>query len=87
MRLDKLKKITDDNSSTRDLSDRIYRNFEFFVKIFLALVGGFGYVKFTYGSSQAPLARQALVGIGLIGIITDGRTRALRGQYPRLEDS
>ena len=71
MRLDKLPKITNDSSnSSRDLNDRIYRNFEFFVKIFLALVGGFGFVKFTYGLTQTLLAQKMLVGIGLIGMIT-----------------
>ena len=70
MRLDKLPKITNDSNSTRDLNDRIYRNFEFFVKIFLALVGGFGFVKFTYGLTQTLLAQKMLVGIGLIGMIT-----------------
>jgi hypothetical protein len=52
-RLDRVDKVGGD-SSTTELTERIYKNFEFFVKIYLALVGGFGYVKFTYGlSAQA----------------------------------
>jgi hypothetical protein len=70
-RLNKLKKLSDVNEPTTELSERIYKNFEFFVKIFLALVGGFGYVKFTYGNSaQAHLAQRALMGIGAIGMVT-----------------
>ena len=65
-RLDSLPKKT---GSTQELSERIYSNFEFFIKIFLALVAGFGYVKFTYGSTQANVARQALLMIGGIGMI------------------
>lgn len=67
IRLDSLPKIA---GSTQELSERIYSNFEFFIKIFLALVAGFGYVRFTYGSTQADVARQALVIIGAIGMIT-----------------
>lgn len=69
-RLDELEKAVPP-TSTEDLSKRIYQNFEFFIKIFLALVGGFGYVKFKYaGSPQAQLGHQALVAIALIGMIT-----------------
>ena len=56
--------------STEELSKRIYSNFEFFVKIFLALVAGFGYVKLTLDSNKAELARQALIAIGAIGLVT-----------------
>jgi len=75
LRLNKLDKpkTAEDNLPTTELSERIYKNFEFFVKIFLALVGGFGYVKFTYGvvgPPKAEVARQALLGIGLIGLVT-----------------
>jgi ABC-type multidrug transport system permease subunit len=68
--LAKVPKVSPDNRSTKDLTDRIYRNFEFFIKVFLALVGGFGWVRFNYSEKQPELAQQALIGIGIIGMIT-----------------
>jgi hypothetical protein len=61
-------------NSTDDLNRRIYQNFEFFIKVFLALVGAFGYVKFKYvDSPQAMLGHQALLmiaGLGLMAMTT-----------------
>ncbi len=69
-RLNKLDKAQPP-ASTEDLSKRIYQNFEFFIKIFLALVGAFGYVEFKYADSpQAQLGHNALLMLGAIGLIT-----------------
>ena len=68
--LAKVPKTPQDNRSTQELSERIYRNFEFFIKVFLTLVGGFGYVRFQYALEQPLLAHQTLKGIGWIGLIT-----------------
>ncbi|MBA4320247.1 MAG: hypothetical protein C0412_17760 [Flavobacterium sp.] len=66
--LTKVPKLPRSIRSTNDLSDRIYRNFEFFIKIFLALAGGYGLIKFKY--AKHIFAAQAQIGIGLIGLIT-----------------
>ena len=68
-KLETLPKVPD-NKGTDELSKRIYLNFEFFVKVFLALVSGFGYVKFNQQTLGAPTVRLALVAIALMGLVT-----------------
>ncbi len=53
---------------TKEHSERIYRDFEFFTKILIALVGALGYVRFTYFAKDPMLARQAMVGIGALAM-------------------
>jgi hypothetical protein len=55
---------------TKEHSERIYRDFEFFIKILVPLIGGLGYIKLTYSASQPALARQAMIGIGALGMFT-----------------
>lgn len=59
-------KITGD---TEAHNNRIYQDFEFFVKVFLALGGAFGYVKLR-SDIQPHIERQTMIGIAVIGIIT-----------------
>lgn len=67
--LNKRPKIED--KSTTELSERIYKNFEFFIKVFLALVGAFGFVKLTHtASGLAYVGQRALWFIGTIGMLT-----------------
>lgn len=54
---------------TTDHSERIYRDFEFFIKIIVPLVGGLGYTKLTFGVDQPEVARQAMRGIGALGML------------------
>lgn len=51
-------------------NERIYKDFEFFVKVFIALVGAMGYVRFNYFHKDCELARQAMKGIGGISLLT-----------------
>lgn len=55
---------------TTEHSDRIYRDFEFFIKILVPLVGGLGYIKLTFGVDQPAVAREAMQGIGALGMLT-----------------
>lgn len=56
--------------STKEHSERIYRDFEFFIKVIVPLIGGLGYIKLTYGLVQPKVARQAMQGIGTLGMFT-----------------
>ncbi len=60
----------DGNRSTQHLSDKIYRNFEFFIKIFLALIGGYGWIKFNYADTHPETVRYIIYAIGVIGMLT-----------------
>ena len=66
----RLNAVPKEPGSTQKLTERIYSNFEFFIKIFLALVAAFGYVRFVGESIKADQAAKALFMIGLIGMIT-----------------
>jgi len=55
---------------TKEHSERIYRDFEFFVKIFIALVGGVGYLRLKEFAASPELARQAMKAAGLVGLFT-----------------
>jgi Na+/H+ antiporter NhaD/arsenite permease-like protein len=54
----------------KEHSERIYRDFEFFVKIFIALVGAVGYLRLKEFDAAPILARQAMKAIGLLGLLT-----------------
>lgn len=51
-------------------NERIYKVFEFFVKVFIALVGAVGFVRFNYYEEKQEIARQAMQGIGAIALLT-----------------
>jgi multisubunit Na+/H+ antiporter MnhG subunit len=51
-------------------NDRIYKDFEFFVKVFIALVGAIGFIRFNYYEENHEVARQAMQGIGAIALLT-----------------
>ena len=54
---------------TEGHNKRIYRDFEFFVKVFLALGGALGYVKLRQ-DIQCDIERQTMIFIAGVGIIT-----------------
>jgi hypothetical protein len=53
---------------TTQHSDRIYKDFEMYLKVVLGLVTAFGYVRFNVYQDKPMLARQALIGIGAIAL-------------------
>ena len=56
------------DEGTKDHNDRIYRDFEFFVRIFLVLGAGLGFVRLQ-SSADLPLQRQAMIGIAAVGMV------------------
>jgi hypothetical protein len=68
-----LKKTEDTRGKHSDIQKhnrRIYRDFEFFIKVFMAITAGFGYIKFNYATKNPELARQALIGLGALAMLT-----------------
>jgi hypothetical protein len=59
---------TDRDEPTDKHSERIYRDFEFFIKAFLAIVGAFGYIRIEKYDLQSDLIRTAMIGLGSIGL-------------------
>jgi len=51
-------------------NERIYKDFNFFVKVFIALVGAMGFIRFNYYEENHEVARQAMQGIGAIALLT-----------------
>jgi hypothetical protein len=51
-------------------NERIYKDFEFFIKVFIALVGAVGYLRIEIFHKNEELARQAMIGIGSISLVT-----------------
>lgn len=62
------KSTNDKNQDTQLHSERIYKDFEFFLTAFLALVGAFGYVRIEQYKESEEVARQAMVGLGGLGL-------------------
>ena len=56
-------------SSTIEQSERIYRDYDLYLKVTLALVAAFGYVRFEQFPGEDGLGHQALVAIGAIGLL------------------
>lgn len=55
---------------TKEHSERIYRDFEFFVKIFMALVAAVGYLRLKEFSASPELTRQGMKAVGYMGFFT-----------------
>ena len=55
---------------TKEHNDNIYRDFEFFVKIFIALVGAVGYLRLREFANSPVLVRQGMKIVGLLGLLT-----------------
>ena len=55
---------------TKDHSERIYKDFEFFVKVFMALVAGIGYIRLSHLTDMTAVTRQGMKALGLLGILT-----------------
>ena len=60
---------TDRDEPTDKHSERIYKDFEFFLKAFLAIVGGFGYIRLEQYDSHKAVVREAMVMLGAIGLV------------------
>jgi hypothetical protein len=59
----------DRGNPTLDQSDRVYKHFEFFVTVSLAITAGIGYVRFEQYEADNQLARQAMVGLGFLELV------------------
>jgi hypothetical protein len=59
---------TDRDKPTDKHSERIYKDFEFFIKAFLAISGGLGYIRIEKYEGHEHLIRQAMEGLGVIGL-------------------
>ena len=59
----------DKGEPTEQHSERVYKNFEFFITISLAIVGGIGYVRLERFEKGADIARQAMTGLGALELI------------------
>lgn len=62
------------NEPTKEHSERIYKDFEFFIKVFMALVGGIGYTKLKAATLTPPpdakLVREAMQAVGALSMFT-----------------
>jgi cell division protein FtsW (lipid II flippase) len=63
-------RITKIEGETQYHNERIYKDFEFFVKVFISLVAGFGFIRFSCFQANPELSRQAMKSIGGIAILT-----------------
>jgi hypothetical protein len=63
------KSVNDRGSDTKAHSERIYKDFEMYLKTTLGLAAAFGYIRLEKYAAQPELARQALIVIGGISIL------------------
>ena len=63
------KSKTDRGGDTKEHSERIYKDFEMYLKVTLGLVAAFGYIRIDKFTAQPKLARQALEVIGMISLL------------------
>jgi hypothetical protein len=64
----KTNKNQDTDKHTDNHNERIYKDYEFFVKAFLAIVGGFGYIRIEKYAGNEVLIREAMIGLAAIGL-------------------
>lgn len=62
-------KTDDRGKNTAPHSDRVYKNFEFFITVSLAIVGGIGYVRLEKFEQGVNVARQAMIGLGSLELV------------------
>jgi len=58
----------DRGQSTKDHSERIYKDFEMYLKVVLGLTAAFGYVRLNKFDPKNPDIRHALIGVGAISL-------------------
>lgn len=61
--------MADRGSETKEHSERIYKDFEMYLKVTLGLVAAFGYIRLDKYLDQQELARQALQVVGGISMM------------------
>ena len=61
-----VRSTADRGKETNEHSERLYKDYELFLKVMMALVGAFGYVRLSHNGA---LARDAMIGIGSIGLL------------------
>jgi hypothetical protein len=50
-------------------SERVYKNFEFFITVSLAIIGGIGYVRLEKFEKAGDVGRQAMIGLGSLELV------------------
>lgn len=63
------KSVTDRGGDTKEHSERIYKDFEMYLKVTLGLVAAFGYIRLDKFTAQPELARQALQVVGGVSLL------------------
>lgn len=63
------KSTNDKGEQTKDHSERIYKDFEMYLKVVLGLTAAFGYIRFEKYVTNPALARQGLVLVGGISLL------------------
>lgn len=61
--------VTDRGRDTKEHSERIYKDFEVYLKVTLGLVAAFGYIRLDKFTTQPELARQALQVVGGVSLL------------------
>jgi hypothetical protein len=51
-------------------SERIYKNFEFFIKIFFGIITGMGILRLQFYDKSPHIVRQAMIGLGAFSLLT-----------------
>ena len=59
----------DKGKETKDHSERIYKDFEMYLKVVLGLAAAFGYIRFEKYAANPELARQGLAIVGGISLL------------------
>ena len=62
------KSTAEKGSSTKDHSDRIYKDFEMYLKVNLLLVAALGYIRFEVFAKHQEIARDAMQAVGAISL-------------------
>lgn len=63
-----IKSVQDRGKDTKDHSERIYKLFEFYIKIMLAITGGMGFVRLKIFDVNPIVGREAMIGLGWISL-------------------
>ena len=63
-----VKSVQDRGKDTKDHSERIYKLFDFYIKVMLAITGGMGFVRWKIFETSPELGREAMIGLGGISL-------------------
>ena len=63
-----VKSVQDRGKDTKDHSERIYKLFDFYIKVMLAITGGMGFVRWKIFETSPEVGREAMIGLGGISL-------------------